>query len=343
MKALVLEEFGAPLRLRTVPTPAPGPEEVLVRVRACAVDHLDVSIRDGQRPDVQLPLILGHEVAGEVAALGRGADAAGAVGVGDRVAMTLYLTCGRCRRCLTGRETICEQFGGYIGGKRPGGYAEYVVVPAANLVRLPDSVSFAEGSVLANAIGTPFHALVKRMDLGPGERVVITGAGGGVGLHAVQIATLVGAHVLAVDMTRAKLDAATGWGADETVDTATGDLRAAIADWTGGRGADAVLELVGPATMRDTLPSLAKGGRMVVVGSQTGRAFTLDPMQLFANEWAVLGSRNCTKADLREVVDLVASGRLHPIVTGRFALEAVEQAHERQRDHVVIGREVLEP
>lgn len=342
MKAQVLESFGSPLVLRDVEVPTPGHGEALVRVRACAVDHLDVAMRDGRRADVQLPLILGHEVAGVVAALGAGAGP-GRPAVGDRVAMTLYLTCGRCRRCLSGRETICEQFGGYIGGKRPGGYAEYVVVPEANLVGLPDAIDFAEGSILANAIGTPYHALVKRMRLRTGEHVVITGAGGGVGLHAVQIARMVGAHAMAVDVTEDKLAAAVEAGAEAAVDGTAEGLRDTIRTWTNGRGADGVLELVGPATMGETFPAMARGGRMVVVGTQTGREFVLDPMALFRDEWELLGSRNCSKGELREVVELVAAGRLRPIVTGRFPLEDAERALDRQRNHSVIGREVLEP
>ena len=345
MTAAVLEVTGSPLQLREVPIPQPGPDEALVRVRACAVDHLDVAMRDGKRADVQLPLILGHEVAGEIAAFGEGVRAGSSNGlaVGDRVAMTLYITCGACRHCQTGRETICERFGGYIGGKRQGGYAEYIAVPAANLVALPDDIDFPEASILANALGTPYHALVNRMGLRAGERVVITGAGGGVGLHAVQIACMLGANVLGVDVTPEKLAAVREAGAEIAVDGRSGSLQAAIREWSGGRGADAVLELVGPATMVDTVPALARGGRLVVVGTQTGREFNLDPMALFRDEWSLIGSRNCSKAELREVVDLVATGHLRPIVSGRFPLADAELALQRQRDHAVISREVLEP
>ena len=342
MRALLLEEFGQPLQLRTVPRPEPGPGEALVRVRACAVDHLDVATIDGRRPDVVLPLILGHEVAGEVVEV-NDPQARPGPQPGDRVAMTLYLTCGQCRHCRSARETICENFRGYIGGAAPGGYAEYIVVPAANLVALPDGVEFAEGSILANAIGTPYHALTNRMRLRAGEHVVITGAGGGVGLHAVQIARMVGARVMAVDITSDKLAAALDCGAEVAVDATSTPLGDAIRDWTAGRGADAVLELVGPDTMRDTLPALARGGRLVVVGTQTGREFALDPMALFRDEWAVLGSRNCSKQELAEVVDLVATGRLRPVVTGRYPLENADVVLQRQRDHSVVGREVLEP
>lgn len=340
MRALVLEELGGPLHLRALPVPQPGPGEVLLRVRACAVDHLDVALRAGGRRTPPLPLILGHEIAGEVAALGSEVDD---WDIGDRVASTLYLTCGRCRQCLRGRETICERFRGYIGGETPGGYAEYTLVPGENLVALPESISFPQGSILANAVGTPYHALVKRMRLQPGERIVITGAGGGVGVHAVQIARMVGARVMAVDVSPAKLAAAEDNGAELTVDPSTVSLRDAILEWTEGLGAEGVLELVGPATMTDTLAALGRGGRMVVVGSQTGREVTIDPMELFRHEWELLGSRNCTKLELREVTDLVAAGRLHPVVSEVHPLDEAEHLHERQRAHDIVGRAVLEP
>ena len=340
MRALVLEEVGGPLHLRSVPVPEPGPGEVLLRVRACAVDHLDVALRAGRRRMPPMPLILGHEIAGEVAALGSELEP---WSVGDRVASTLYLTCGRCRQCLRGRETICERFRGYIGGEAPGGYAEYMLVPAENLVALPPSISFPQGSILANALGTPYHALVRRMRLGPGERVVVTGAGGGVGIHAVQIARMMGARVMAVDISPAKLEAAEANGAEVMVDPSSASLREAILEWTEGLGAEGVLELVGPATMADTLTALGRGGRMVVVGSQTGRELTIDPMELFRNEWELLGSRNCTKLELREVTDLVATGRLRPVVSEVHPLEEAERLHERQRAHEIIGRAVLEP
>jgi len=144
-------------------------------------------------------------------------------------------------------------------------------------------------------------------------------------------------------VTDSKLAVATDHGAETAVNGRTGTLRDAIRDWTDGRGADGVLELVGPETMRETLPSLAKGGRMVVVGSQTGREITIDPTTLFQNEWELLGSRNCTKLELREVVDLVASRRLQPVIADSYPLEQAEHAHDRQRAHAVIGRDVLEP
>lgn len=340
MRAVVLHRFGGPLQVeeRAVPTPEVG--EILLRVRACAVDQFDLAIRDGRRANARVPLVLGHEIAGEVAALGPGVTA---WRVGQRVASTLYITCGRCRTCRQGRETICENFGGYVGIETPGGYAEYTVLPADNLAALPDSIPFSAASLLANAAGTALHAFSKRMRLQPAERVVITGAGGGVGIHAVQIARAMGARVMAVDLGEDKAEAARSHGAEVAIDPTETDLLEAVRGWTSGVGADGVLELVGPATMPSALAALARGGRMVIVGSHTGSEFAFDPHHLYAKEWEILGSRNVSKDELRQVISLTAAGRLEPVVAGVHPLEDVEEAHEAVRARRVIGRLVLQP
>ncbi|MDH3540981.1 MAG: alcohol dehydrogenase catalytic domain-containing protein [Acidimicrobiia bacterium] len=340
MRAIVLEELNGPLVVRELPIPEPGAGEVLLRVGACAVDRFDLAIRAGLREQAALPHILGHEIAGEVAEVGAGVDDRAP---GDRVASTLYLVCGRCRWCRRGRETICERFGGHIGVDIPGGYAEYVVLPARNLVTLPETIGFPAGSILANAIGTPLHALTARMHLQAGERLLVTGAGGGVGLHAVQLGRMLGASVMAADLGKDKLAAARRHGAEIAIDPTVDDLTEAAREWTGGAGVDGVLELVGVATMPATLASLAKGGRMVVVGSHTGNDWTLDPGLVFRNEWEILGSRNVSVDELATVVDLVASGRIEPVVAGTYPFEEIEALHERVRRGEVIGRDVLVP
>lgn len=341
MRAVLIEQPDGPLVLADVPVPHPGRGEVLLRIRACAVDRFDLAIRAGVRERAaSLPHILGHEIAGEVAATGSAVDG---WSPGDRVATSLYLVCGKCRWCLRGRETICESFGGHVGVNIPGGYAEYVVLPARNLVKLPQGIGFPAGSILANAIGTPLHALVARMRLRPGDRLLVTGAGGGVGLHAVQLGRMLGAGVMGVDLGDAKLAAAREHGAELAVDPTVDDLTAVARDWTGGKGVDGVLELVGPATMPATLAAMAKGGRMVIVGAHTGDAWTLDPGSIYRNEWEILGSRNVAVDELATVVDLVAAGSVTPVVAGTYPLQAAEELHERVRDGRVIGRDVLVP
>ena len=339
MKASVIEQFGGSLILKDVPVPEPKPGEVLMRVRACAVDQFDLRIRDGKVPHAKVPLILGHEVAGEVAAVGAGVMD---WKVGQRVTSTLYLTCGKCRKCQTGRETICENFIGYLGIQTPGGYAEYTVVPAVNLVALPETLSFTDASVIANAIGTPYHAFTKRMRLQAGERVIITGAGGGVGMHAIQLARMMGAFVMAVDIGQAKVDAARAQGADVAVDAAQTDFAEAAREWTNGEGVEAVLELVCGATIPTSLKALGKGGRIVIVGHHGGSEFTLQGNQMVANEWEILGSRNVSKRELAEVVALVSAGRVRPVVTGTYPLEEAETLLKRIDHREVIGRVVLE-
>lgn len=340
MKALVLKEFGGPLTIEDVPVPQYEPQDALIRVKACAVDRFDLTIRDGKFPTAVTPIILGHEIAGEVVEVGADVNS---VAPGDRVTCTLYLTCGRCRYCLTGRETICADFRGYVGIHTSGGYAEYTAIPAVNLVKLPDLVSFADGSVIPNAIGTPYHAFTKRAKVQPGERVIIIGAGGGVGVHAVQLARMMGAFVMAVDMGDEKMALARELGADLTFDASSGDFSEAAQAWTAGEGAEIILELVGTATFDTSLKALARGGRMVIVGSHSGGTLSVSPQAMIANEWDILGSRNVTKRELAEVVTLVGAGRVKPVVTGEYPLEEAEKLHERLRDCEIVGRVVLKP
>lgn len=340
MKALVVEEFGGPLIEKDVPIPEPGPEDVQLRVKACAVDQFDLTIRDGNFPTAKTPLILGHEIAGEVTALGSNVDN---FAIGERVVSTLYLTCGRCRYCRTGRETICADFKGYVGIHSPGAYAEYTTIPAVNLVKLPEHISFPEGSVIANAIGTPYHAFTKRAKVQPGERVIITGAGGGVGVHAVQLARMMGAFVMAVDIGAEKLALARELGAEVTCDSTQEDFSEVAQEWTNGEGADVILELVGTATFENSFKSLGRGGRMVIVGSHSGKQLSAIPQKMIANEWEILGSRNVTKRELAEVVDLVAAGRIKPIVSGQYPLDKAEDLHQQLRNGEITGRVVLEP
>lgn len=326
--------------MEDVPIPAYGADDVLVRVKACAVDQFDLTIRDGKFPTAEIPIVLGHEIAGEVVEVGASVEH---VVPGDRVVSTPYITCGRCRFCRGGRETICEDFKGYVGIHSPGAYAEYTTLPAVNLVTLPAEISYAEGSVIANAIGTPYHAFTRRARLQPGERVLITGAGGGVGVHAVQLARMMGASVMAVDIGFEKLGLAKELGAELVCDASTDDFSELAMEWTAGKGVEVVLELVGTATFDQSFQSLGRGGRMVIVGSHSGRELHASPQLMIRYEWEVLGSRNVSKTELAEVADLVARGKIKPIVTESYALAEAEEAHQKLRSGAVIGRVVLTP
>jgi len=340
MKAMVLEEFGQELAFQEIPDPEPGRGEVLVKVQACAADMFDIKIRDGQVPRAKLPLVLGHEVAGEIVDLGPGVEG---WTLGQRVTCSLYLPCGECRKCMAGRETICEGSIRYLGVDTPGAFADYTVLPTNAIVAVPDSIPSTHASILANAAGTAYHALTKRMRLMPNEKVIITGAGGGVGLHAVQLARLMGAFVMAVDIGQAKLDAAKDLGADVVVDPLQEDFSEIAQKWSEGKGVEAVLELVGAETIATSLKSLGKGGRLVIVGSHTGRDIPVHAGQLVGNEWEILGSRNVGKFELAEVVSLVQNKRLKPIVTDVQPMENLEAILEQIANKEIVGRVVLEP
>ncbi|MBI4594438.1 MAG: alcohol dehydrogenase catalytic domain-containing protein, partial [Candidatus Rokubacteria bacterium] len=235
MKAMVLREPGGRLRLETVPVPTIGPNDVLLRVRATGVGLTVVIMTAVPGRVTSFPRIPGHEVAGEVAETG--AEVAH-VKVGDRVAVHFYLTCQVCRFCRSGRETLCTAFRGNVGMACDGGYAEYMAVPAANVTPIPPGVSDLDAAIAADAICTPYHACREEARIGPGDTVLIVGAGGGVGIHGVQMAKLCGGWVLAADVTDAKLAAAKECGADALIDVRRGDLAGQVQKLTDGRGVD---------------------------------------------------------------------------------------------------------
>jgi len=340
MRAMVLPQWGAPLRMEEVPTPRPGRGEALIRVRACAPDQFDVTIRAG-RAGGSLPLILGHEIAGEVADLG---PEAGAFRVGDRVIVFPYLTCGACRFCLVGRDTLCLAFRGYIGVHAPGGYAEYVAVPVANLCRIPPEIPFPEATALVSPIPTPLKALRDRAQLRPLEDVLIVGAAGGVGIHAVQIARALGARVLGVDLGEAKMAAALEAGAEAVIDGARGPFDQEVRRLTDGKGADVVLEYVGtPATLSASYASLSRAGRLVVQAFQPGTVFACDPTRFVNDEIVVTGSRYINRRDLQDAVELVRRRLVRPMVGQTFPLDEAETVLGLLARNELTGRAPLIP
>jgi propanol-preferring alcohol dehydrogenase len=345
MKAMVLPELGAPLELRTVPVPKIGSNDVLLRVRAVGVG-LTVVIMTGVPGRVtSFPRIPGHEVAGEVAEIG--AEVAH-VKVGERVTCHFYLTCGACRFCRSGRETLCTAFRGNVGLACDGAYAEYMAIPAANVTPVPAEVSDIDAAIAADAICTPYHACREEARVGPGDSVLIVGAGGGVGIHGVQMAKLCGGWVVAADVSDAKLAAARECGADALVDVRRGDLASQVRALTDGRGVDAAIDFVASReTLEGSIDSLARAGRLVIIGSRppavfgVDARFTVDPGRMLNDMLEIHGSRYVTLAEIQQTLELLRQRRVRAIVSRTFPLEGAEEAHALLRQNALIGRAAL--
>src|SRR2546422_2228359 len=261
MKAMILAEFGAALRLATVPVPKIGPNDVLLRVRAAGVGLTVVIMTANPGRVTSLPRIPGHEVAGEVVEIGSEVTH---VKAGARVTCHFYLTCGTCRFCRSGRETLCPASPGNVGMACDGAYAEYMAIPARNVTPIPRGVSDVDAAIAADAIATTYHACREEARVGPGDSVLIVGAGGGVGIHAVQMAKLCGGWVLAADITDDKLAAARDCGADALVDARRGDLAAQVATLPDGRGVGGAIDFVAArGALEGSLKALARAGRLV--------------------------------------------------------------------------------
>jgi D-arabinose 1-dehydrogenase-like Zn-dependent alcohol dehydrogenase len=345
MKAMLLPEFGAPLRLETVPVPKIGPSDVLLRVRATGVGLTVVIMTAVPGRVTSFPRIPGHEVAGEVVEAGPEVTH---VTIGERVACHFYLTCRTCRFCRSGRETLCTAFRGNVGMACDGGYAEYMSIPAANVTRIPNGVSDLDAAIAADAICTPYHACREEARVGPGDTVLIVGAGGGVGIHAVQMAKLCGGWVLAADITDEKLAAAKDFGADALLDGRHGDLAAQVRRITDGRGVDAAIDFVASReTLEACLASLARAGRLVIIGSRprpvfgVDSAFIVDPGTMLSNMLEIHGSRYVTLAEIDQTLELLRQRRIRAVVTRTFPLEGAEDAHELLRKNALVGRAAL--
>jgi NADPH:quinone reductase-like Zn-dependent oxidoreductase len=343
LKAIVMHERGGPevLRYEDFPTPEPGPGEVLIRVRACGLNHLDVFTRRGEQGRrVNLPHILGVETAGEVATLGEGVTG---LRVGDRVVSGPGIWCGVCEFCRAGQENMCVKRL-IVGVDVHGGYAEYIKLPAYVLGLLPDGVSFEQGATTLVAFGTAWHMLVDRAKLQPGETLLVLAAGSGVGMAAVQVGKYLGARIIATASTDDKLAHARTLGADETINYSQQPRFArAVRKLTDGRGADVVFEHVGTDTWKDSVAALAIGGRLVTCGSTTGRWGETDLWSLFAKQAALLGSFSSSQANFRTVLQLVGEGKFKPVIDSVLPLPAAAEAHRRLEARQVFGKIVLQP
>jgi D-arabinose 1-dehydrogenase-like Zn-dependent alcohol dehydrogenase len=321
MKAARLEEIGKPLEIMLVPKPQPQAGEVLVRVRAAGICSSDLHYSEGSSKVTQLPITLGHEVAGEIVALGEGVNE---LQKGDRVCLFYLITCGRCTMCSTGRDNYCSQ-GKMLGKNVDGGFAEYVSIPAQNAYKISSSITFSQAALLTDAVATPFHAL-RRADVRTGDRVLIIGIGG-LGLHAVQIAKIMGAgQVIAVDINPAKLELAKLLGATSVANSRKENLTDVINSLTEGQGVDVAVELIGLVeTIRQAIDLTGKGGRVVTVGI-CPEGFILNPYHdILLKERTIMGSADQCRADFPVIIELASQGRLDlsHSVTAELPLEKI--------------------
>ena len=339
MRAMVVFEFGREPELSVVPQPTPSGDEILLRVKAAGVCHTDMKIRDGLVPDVPLPLTLGHEIAGEVEAVGP--DVTG-IQVGERGVPYGYVICGRCRFCMSGRTSLCEKLSLRYGFGPVGGYSEYVLVPERAFVRIPEGVSLDEAAVATCSLVTPYHALLKRARLSLGETVVVVGAGGGVGLHAVQLAHRMGGRVIAVDVDPRREEYVMAQGASVFLVPDDDGFAPAIRHETGGGGADVVIDIVASAsTMTDSVASLESGGRLVLVGYRPAEPFTASTPDIVFREIEIYGSHWATMTDTVEILDLIDQRIISPIIVRELSLEEAPQALELLASGEAPGRSVL--
>jgi propanol-preferring alcohol dehydrogenase len=338
MKAAVLRKFGEPLSIEQIDKPAPGPQEVLIRVHACGIDGTDLKLLDGFGYHPQLPFVMGHEPAGVVEQIG--AEVSG-VSVGDHVVTYNFFTCGDCALCRGDREQLCPHMTAVLGVKGwPGGYGEYLTVPARQVVAVPRGVSFEDAAVLCDAGITALHA-VERSRAARGETVLVLGVGG-VGSFAVQFAKMSGARVIAVDTSEPKCARALELGADSAINGAQQDVATEARRLTDGWGVDCAIDIVGTeATMTAGVDSVCNGGRIVIVG-YTPEGYRLSGKQLAQNELELIGTRCGRKRDLVAAVQHLASGKTKSIVTDRFPLDQVNEALALLRSGQVLGRCVLQ-
>ncbi|HEU4593998.1 MAG TPA: zinc-binding dehydrogenase [Pyrinomonadaceae bacterium] len=341
MKAIIFDEHGGPevLRYEERPEPKFKANEVLVEVRACALNHLDVWARKGL-PGIEIPLphILGNDVAGVVREVGELVDW---VKPGAEVLLQPGVSCGHCRECLRGADSLCPQYD-ILGYRRDGGYAELVAAPAVNVIPKPEGLSWPEAAALPLVTVTAWHMLVARAGVQPGEDVLIHAAGSGVGSIGIQIARLRGARVIATAGSDEKLEKARALGADEVVNYTRADWPKEVRRLTGGRGVDVVLEHTGAETWPGSILSLRKDGRLVTCGATSGYDARTDLRQVFYRHLNLLGSFMGSKAELLDALKFVERGLIRAVVDRTLPLAEARRAHELIEDRAQFGKLVLE-
>ena len=342
MKAVRIHESGKldSFVYEDAPDPDVGPNDVLVRVRACALNHLEAwEAKTVPRREDGDSRIVGTDISGVVEAVG---SAVSGVKLGSEVLLHPGVSCGDCDVCRSGDDNLCSQFR-LLGQGRPGGLAEFVPVPVENLIPKPDRLSFEEAAAIPLTFVTAWHMLVTRARVQPGETVLVNAVGSGVGVAAVQIARLQGAKVIASAGSDAKLQLARELGAEETINYTTSDLAEEARRLTGGRGVDIVVEHVGDAIFEASVRALAINGRLVTCGATAGNRATLHITRFFLSNQSLLGSSLGTKAELLEAVRFIESGQLRPVVDSVYPMAKIQQAVQRLLDRAQFGKVVLTP
>ena len=340
MKAVYFKSHGDldALTYGERPLPKTGPSDVLVRVKACALNYLDIWVRQGL-PGMKIPLphIPGNDVAGVIEKVGVHTKG---VRPGDKVMVAPGLSCGRCESCKAGRDHLCPEYD-VLGQVRDGGYAEYVSVPAANILPMPAHLSFEEAASFPLVFQTAWHMLVTEGQIRTGETVLIQAAGSGVGIAAIQVAKLWGVRIIVTVGSDDKAAKARALGADEVINYRKKDFLEEVRRKTGKRGVDLVVEHIGKTVFEKSLRCLAKGGRLITCGATTGREARLDLRLLFSRNLTVHGIRMGTLRGLKDAVRHLNAGRLYPVVDKLFPLEKAAEAQKYMLDRKHFGKIVL--
>ena len=341
MKAVRIHDFGGVevLRYEDVAEPELQADQVLVRVRYCALNHLDLWVRRGLPGlGIRLPHILGSDIAGEVVKVG---PLCRRIRAGQRVVISPGMSCRQCSQCLAGHDNHCPEYA-ILGAGPQGGYAEYIAVPEWAVVPVPADFDLKVASAAPLVFLTAYHMLFQRAQLKTGETVLVVGASSGVGQAAVQLARWYRCTVIATAGGAEKVEKAKALGADYVIDHTEEEIHRSVRDFTDGRGVDVVFEHVGQATWEQSLKSLARGGRLVTCGATTGPDAHLDIRHLFVKQQSILGSFMGTLSDLHTVLQLVFQGQVRPVIDSVFPLAEAAQAHLRMEERKHFGKILLE-
>ena len=342
MKATIFKQHGGPevLEYADVPEPQVRSNEVLVEVKACALNHLDIFVRNGL-PGIEIPLphILGSDVAGVVREVG---ELVTWVKTGDEVMVQPGVSCGHCQACLSGQDNLCREYD-MVGYRRDGGYAEFVAVPGVNIIPKPSALSWEEAAALPLVTVTAWHMLVTRANVQQGEDILVHAAGSGVGSVAIQIAKLRGARVITTASSDEKLAKARELGADETINYTGDDWPKEVRRLTDRKGVDVVVEHTGAATWPGSIAALKNNGRLVTCGATSGFDARTDLRQVFYRHLTLLGSFMGSKGELLEAMKFVAAGKIRAVVDRVLPLSEARQAHELIENRAQFGKIVLKP